>query len=282
MNYITQTDKKGIVRYRCQYNQKGQKHGIAEIFRSKGDLWQSITFVNGKRNGITKTYKDNELCATEEYKNNKKHGMEVSLKDGIPYITTTWMNGKKHGPQTYSRTNSVYHFHNDVLIKKIFGSDREILVLHYDPITGQEIKMQQFDKDDVVGGKEEVKMEIDLIENKTEMKQGDSKCSVTNNVDGSNVIEMMDEDGTGVKITKNESTNTHIIEGFFNGVIDKIITKIGENTYRCLYHDENGIVTHMQIERHLEAENLLDVYGSEESAEIVERVDYNPDGSIKR
>lgn len=282
MSYSTQTDKNGIVRYKCQYNQKGQKHGIAKIFDVKGNITDEISYVNGKRNGKSKTYRDNEERKIIDYKNNKKHGMDVYIENGVQIISSTWVNGKKHGPETYHRTDTIYHYENNVVVKKIFDMDENIFIHHFDPVTGIHTKTQTIDKLDIAGGKESYTMEFDCIEDKMELKHEDSKYCVSNREDGSKITEMYFEDGSGFKITENQSNNTLVAEVFINGVIDKIMNKMGENTYKCSYYNQDDILTLTQIEKYTGIIDLNIILGISDPEEILDIVDYNLDGSIKK
>ncbi len=91
----------------------GKLHGVSKAYSYKGTLFESITYVEGKKEGLSTTYvSDNTYPGganagkpfrVTPYVNNKKHGMEKRYWSDTGTIAelTPYANGKKNG--TYKK-----------------------------------------------------------------------------------------------------------------------------------------------------------------------------------
>ncbi|MCI6475446.1 MAG: toxin-antitoxin system YwqK family antitoxin [Mucispirillum sp.] len=65
---------------------------------SRYELNSEITWVNGKRNGVEKTYINGYISSETPWKDGKKNGIEKSYHNGNElWIETPWKNGKREG-----------------------------------------------------------------------------------------------------------------------------------------------------------------------------------------
>jgi antitoxin component YwqK of YwqJK toxin-antitoxin module len=63
---------------------RGGKPGVAQLYDEKGKLSETITYVNGKRNGPRKVYgADGKVTTAENYKNDKLDGKASSTSGGF-------------------------------------------------------------------------------------------------------------------------------------------------------------------------------------------------------
>ena len=91
----------------------GVRYGLHRNWDENGKLFYECEFIDGKRNGTQKLYKDGKIQYLTEYKDDKRHGVSKSWMNGNLFMEHNYKNDVKDGfSKVFETEESDYSGHN--------------------------------------------------------------------------------------------------------------------------------------------------------------------------